>query len=149
MYSRKQHWGQGPPVRWTNNFIHSVTKHQKNNSGQFHNTNNNKKSHSFLNKLLSVWGSNISKGQFTNKFGFVLANGTAFGCSHNNILALLEKEKTKQKPKPPWSDFTSRRAPKQMQDNKEHAGATRLLNATIYVLKLAVPRYHVYQYYNI
>lgn len=102
-----------------------------------------KKSHSFLHKLLSVWGSDISKGQFANKFGLILGNGTAFGCSHNNILALLEKGK-KTKQNPPWSDFTSRRAPKQMQDNKEHAGATRLLNATIYVLKLAVPRHHLY-----
>lgn len=63
------------------------------------------------------------------------------------VFTIISWPRLKKKPKnktPPWSDFTSRRAPKQMQDNKEHAGDTRLLNATIYVLKLAVPRHHLY-----
>lgn len=100
-----------------------------------------KKSHLFLNKLLSV-SEPLTQARVKSltNLGFLWKTEWHLGVL-TTVSWLCLKKKIKQTP---WSAFTSRRAPKQRQDNKEHAGARRLLNATIYVLQLAVPRHHLH-----
>lgn len=88
-----------------------------------------KKSHSFLTKLLSVWGSDISKGQFTNKLGFFWQTELLLGVLLIISWPCLKKKKTKTN-KPKENTLVWLHKQKGPQANARQQGACRSYKAT-------------------
>lgn len=88
-----------------------------------------KKSHSFLTKLLSVWGSDISKGQFTNKLGFFWQTELLLGVLLIISWPCLKKKRTKTN-KPKENTLVWLHKQKGPQANARQQGACRSYKAT-------------------